>query len=456
MSADKKGNNAIEKLRILLDNGYKKLHPREGKYLQSLHRRLERTSASQDIYQKRTASMDQSDVNELLKPRVVIHQKEQPKVVEFPEMHPKVEEKQPEEQECTPKDDSLFEVKKVEVEEPEFVEVTTREVLKKEEEGVQNEEKQVEELPQETEDIKDEVVEETPVEKDIPEWEPLQEDKETNSDDNKTADDEFFEGKTSVTKDNIDEECKEEQNEATDEDTLEEEPKKEDDSEWEIEPEEITKEELYIEQKIEADDELLEEEKPLLFIGEDGKENIAFAEVKSIDEKTARLLQENDITSVEILRETPIKKLTKVKGIKRKLAKKIKKEVDALPVSQQTTEDDEDWQLVDMHDDPSNSFEEIGATSTKQTSEKNTLVEEDDEWETGTKEPLLQEDKDSGYRHGEYTLYEKEIETKTGKKRTVRFFSKGEPEEGKSISLPQGYGVKINKRTGVPYLKKSK
>ena len=61
-----------------------------------------------------------------------------------------------------------------------------------------------------------------------------------------------------------------------------------------------------------------------------------------------------------------------------------------------------------------------------------------------------------GFRHREYTLYKKEIEIKSGKKRTVRFFSKAEPEEGEPIELPKGYKIKENKKTGVPYLTKKK
>jgi hypothetical protein len=60
------------------------------------------------------------------------------------------------------------------------------------------------------------------------------------------------------------------------------------------------------------------------------------------------------------------------------------------------------------------------------------------------------------FRHGDYSLYKKEIKTKSGKKRIVRFFSKAEPDEGKPIELPKGYQVKLNKKTGLPYLKRKK
>ncbi|PNX47562.1 MAG: hypothetical protein BV457_05470 [Thermoplasmata archaeon M9B1D] len=60
------------------------------------------------------------------------------------------------------------------------------------------------------------------------------------------------------------------------------------------------------------------------------------------------------------------------------------------------------------------------------------------------------------FKHREYKLYEKEIFTKSGNKRVVRFFSKGETEGAKTIALPKGYIVRKNKKTGVPYLKKKK
>jgi hypothetical protein len=62
----------------------------------------------------------------------------------------------------------------------------------------------------------------------------------------------------------------------------------------------------------------------------------------------------------------------------------------------------------------------------------------------------------SAYTHGDFTLYKKEIKTATGKKRTVHFFSKKIPDVGEPVQLPENYEVKVNKRTGLPYLKKNK
>jgi hypothetical protein len=40
------------------------------------------------------------------------------------------------------------------------------------------------------------------------------------------------------------------------------------------------------------------------------------------------------------------------------------------------------------------------------------------------------------------------------KKRVIHFFSKDEPEDSIPSSLPENYEVKINKKTGVPYIRK--
>jgi len=53
----------------------------------------------------------------------------------------------------------------------------------------------------------------------------------------------------------------------------------------------------------------------------------------------------------------------------------------------------------------------------------------------------------------DYTLYKKEIKIGKDKEKTIHFFSKEPPEEGNAVSLPKGYQITINKKTGVPYIK---
>lgn len=151
-----------------------------------------------------------------------------------------------------------------------------------------------------------------------------------------------------------------------------------------------------------------------------------FKDISSIDDKTAKLLFENGINSVEFLSVTPIKKLTKIKGIRKKVAREIKKEV------------------VEFLKKPSEE-EPISFTPTTITPKSKSEKEKNEEWEIRETE---------GYKHGAYTLFKKEIIVGFDKKRVIHFFSKSIPDDGEAVELPDGYEVRINKATGVPYLKK--
>jgi hypothetical protein len=211
----------------------------------------------------------------------------------------------------------------------------------------------------------------------------------------------------------------------------------EDNYEWvpdEEKKEEPTKESDYIieEEVIEGEAEIIDEKiqefkpEPIEAKEEHIEGEDVFKNVKSIDKKIATLLLENGINSIEILKSKKIKELTKIKGIKRKVVKKIKKDIEELSEEKVPKKDKE-----------------------KSKSEEDTQIDEDKISDKKMKEI-------KGFRHGDYTLYEKEIDTKTGKKRRVRFFSKAEPDDAEPIELPKGFKVKENKKTGLPYLKKKK
>jgi len=55
----------------------------------------------------------------------------------------------------------------------------------------------------------------------------------------------------------------------------------------------------------------------------------------------------------------------------------------------------------------------------------------------------------------EYTLYTRDVKLKGGRMQTIYFFSARKPKSGKPIDKPDGYTVKVNKRTGLPFLKKA-
>ncbi len=160
------------------------------------------------------------------------------------------------------------------------------------------------------------------------------------------------------------------------------------------------------------------------------EEKDVFEEMKSINEKTKELLLKNDVDSLEKLEEMTVKDITKIKGINKNLAKKIKKEIKKLQEKGEESYDIEENPYIN------------GKKS-------------EDEWESYE---INQEDKrkTKGFSYKKYHLYEKEITTKRGNKRTIRFFSKEKPDDADPIDKPKGFEVRENNRTGVPYLKRKK
>ena len=189
--------------------------------------------------------------------------------------------------------------------------------------------------------------------------------------------------------------------------------------------------EEFLEEEIEEDIPVIEKEDKNVDIDMD-----VFKNIPSIDDKIAKLLIDNGIISIELLKSKTIKELTKIKGIRRKIAKQIKKEVKELSEKNESTEN------VTYERDENPYIQE----------------DEEEEWESFDEDKVSEEkiEEFKGFKYGDYTLYEREIETKDNKKQVVRFFSKAEPEGARPIELPEGYEVKENAKTGVPYLKKKK
>ena len=59
-----------------------------------------------------------------------------------------------------------------------------------------------------------------------------------------------------------------------------------------------------------------------------------------------------------------------------------------------------------------------------------------------------------GYTYGDYTLYSKRVRLKNAKIQIIYFFSKRKPKSGTPTALPVGFEVRVNDRSGLPYLKK--
>jgi hypothetical protein len=57
------------------------------------------------------------------------------------------------------------------------------------------------------------------------------------------------------------------------------------------------------------------------------------------------------------------------------------------------------------------------------------------------------------YKHENWTLYTRDVKLKKGSI-TIYFFSARVPKSGTPCDLPEGYTVGVNKRTGLPYVRK--
>jgi len=58
------------------------------------------------------------------------------------------------------------------------------------------------------------------------------------------------------------------------------------------------------------------------------------------------------------------------------------------------------------------------------------------------------------FTYGDYTLYKRQVDLKSGRSLTIHFFSKKQPKSGTPTIKPEGYIVKVNKKSNLPFLKK--
>ena len=374
---EKSKKKTIEKLRMILDNpNNEDLHVEDGKCLDTLRVRLTTPSKEDFVYVRGIFEGE----DDSLKASVTIHKKEEDTfdIPEFKQVEPEERRKYGENEDPF-KDEELYEIEKVETHLLEFLEVKSEEITQ--EEKVPSEEK--------SDNLKDEKDIITKSlgrdEEKLQEWEPVD----------------------------------------TEETKFEEIKEKKPENEKELQGWKP------IVSEIKKNGEIIEEK-------EDVKIDV-FRGIGSIDGKISKLLYNNGINSVDTLRKTPVKKLTKIKGIRRKLAKKIKKEVGEKP---ENIHDENEWHIADS-ETLSNNIEENKDLDEKDSSHKDKALDR--------KSKNIK-----AYKHGDYDLYSKEIKVDHDKKRTIRFFSKTEPEDGEPVDLPDGYKVKVNKKTGVPYIRKKK
>jgi len=165
---------------------------------------------------------------------------------------------------------------------------------------------------------------------------------------------------------------------------------------------------------------------------------IAFKGIESIDDNIAELLYTNGYFSIENLKDATVDDLVQIRGIKRKLAKQIKKEIE------QKTTIPKELEFIPIK-------QKRGAKKPKEEPEDTA------EWESYPAEEIS---KKPSLRpvctYQEYTLYKRETGKHSGKKTTIHFFSREKPDLGHPAQLPDGYQIAVNKKTGIPYLKKKK
>ncbi len=58
------------------------------------------------------------------------------------------------------------------------------------------------------------------------------------------------------------------------------------------------------------------------------------------------------------------------------------------------------------------------------------------------------------FTYEDYTLYTREVELSTGKHQRIYFFAKNAPKNGEPCALPDGYEVRENEQTGLPFLRR--
>ncbi len=163
-----------------------------------------------------------------------------------------------------------------------------------------------------------------------------------------------------------------------------------------------------------------------------------FKGIESINEKTAELLYKNGYFSIENIKDASLDDLVQIRGMKRKLAKQIKKEIEQQIPETNTSE-----------------FIPITQKVTKKKEKKK--IEDSGECESSSSKEKTQHSSSLKIcTYKEYTLYKRDIRKPDGQRSTIHFFTKSKSSKGHPSTLPEGYRIAINKKTGVPFVKKKR
>ena len=378
MQDDKKTKkDMIDKLRMILDNPHINDESIKNKDLLRLQKKLVEPSALHIISSRKT--VEETDNDDPLKPSVTIHREQKISASDDTFIEEKdVDEKEKvvfeEVEEDLFKDEELFEIEKVDDDIEEFTEIKDEEEI--------FEEVQQDDIIEDSED--------TESVDDLPEWETVE-------------------------------------SEVVESDVKDEDMDYKSIPEWEPITNEQFKDKIpkFKEKKIKKVE--FEEKSEL---ESDKVDYDYFNDIKSIDDNIAELLIDNGYKSVDDLKDITIKELTRIKGIKRKTAKKIKRDI------------------KNYYENIKPEFESIDDELSDEEFEQTDFSDEK------VDDSSLIHRKDGVFIFGDYTLYRKEITLQSDKKRVIHFFSKEKPDDGEKVDLPDGYEVKVNKKTGVPYISK--
>jgi hypothetical protein len=162
----------------------------------------------------------------------------------------------------------------------------------------------------------------------------------------------------------------------------------------------------------------------------------AFNGMKTIDERTAELLYNSGYFTMENLNEATVDDLVRIRGIRRKLAKQIKNEVRR----KITTASESEFTPIK------------GKISKRELRESKDDLTNWESYHTDERSQPSLPPNTCVFNH--YILYKKTTKKEGKKKTTIHFFSKEKPQVGEPAPLPRGYRIAVNKKTGVPYLKK--
>jgi len=163
-----------------------------------------------------------------------------------------------------------------------------------------------------------------------------------------------------------------------------------------------------------------------------------FTGIKCIDDTTAELLYKHGYFSIENLHDTTVDDLAQIPGINRKLARQIKKEIDEQVIKTETPEF-----IPKKHKKTQKKEKKKPAHTT--------------EWEPSVSRKKQQKASSLPIcRYKGYTLYRRKTKRQDGKKSRFHYFAKRKSVKGSPAPLPEGYRIVINKKNGVPYLKKKR